>query len=122
MRVLLIDDDRDTTEAFGLYLRQKGLDVLIADNGPEGLRVAKAMRPNVIVLDVHMPVVDGCDVVKELRDDPDTTDIPIALFTGALGPDNTRDLCGADVVVEKPCPPERLLAVVRQLGESPRAA
>jgi len=122
MRVLLIDDDRDTTEAFGLYLRQRGLDVLIADNGPEGVRVAKAMRPHVIVLDVKMPVLDGCDVVKELRADPDTADIPIALFTGALCPNNARDLCGADVVVEKPCPPDRLLAVVRQLGQSPRAA
>jgi CheY-like chemotaxis protein len=116
VRVLLIDDDRDTTEVMTIYLRARGCEVHTAHDGREGVRLACRLVPDVVVTDYRMPVDDGCDVVKELRDDGKTAGIPIVLFTAALGPGNSRDLCGADACVYKPASPEALYDAVQRLA------
>jgi CheY-like chemotaxis protein len=116
VRVLLIDDDRDTTEFMKIYLRARGCEVHSANNGREGVRLACALVPDVVVTDYRMPVDDGCDVIKELRADAKTASIPIVLFTAALGPGSSRDLCGADICVPKPVNPDALYDAIQRLA------
>lgn len=116
MRVLLIDDDRDTAELMTVYLRGRGCEVATAFNGREGIELACTLLPDIVVTDYRMPVEDGCDVVEELRRDSRTTAIPIVLFTAAVGPGNSRDLCGADACVAKPVNPETLYEVIQRLA------
>ncbi len=120
LRVLLVDDDQDTTDAFGLYLAQHGCKVVTAASGDEGIRLAREIQPDVIVLDIVMPVVDGSEVARVLRVGRATAAIPIVFFTGALASKRPWDLRAGDACLTKPCDPDALLAVVRRLGTRAR--
>jgi len=70
--VLFVDDNDDTLEAFTLYLRNEGMTVYTATNGEEALRLARTLRPDVVVLDVNMPVMDGLETLRAIRAGPET--------------------------------------------------
>ncbi|HLO66459.1 MAG TPA: response regulator [Holophaga sp.] len=79
--VLLVDDDPDLRDTLGRILARDGYQVLIAKDGPEGLRVARESRPGIIVLDVILPGMDGWEVLAALKADPAVADIPVVMHT-----------------------------------------
>jgi len=80
-RVLIVDDESDLTEALAIRLSSGwGFTVAVAHDGEEGLRKASVFKPDVILLDIAMPVVDGWEVCRRLRDDPNTRDVPVVVM------------------------------------------
>ena len=79
--VLLIDDDLSIRKVVRLRLERAGYHVLAAEGGDEGLRLAKAEQPSIILLDLQMPKMDGREVLKRLKDDPATQPIPVILLS-----------------------------------------
>ena len=116
-RVLVIDDESPIRLLCRINLEAEGMEVLEAANGPSGLDTARAARPDVILLDVMMPGLDGWHVAEELLDDDRTEEIPIVFLTArAELRDRARgiDLGGVDYVT-KPFNPVELAPLVREL-------
>ena len=118
MRVLVIDDEAPIRLLCRVNLEAEGMEVLEAADGPSGLEKARAERPDVILLDVMMPGLDGWRVAEELLDDERTEGIPIVFLTArAELRDRARgiDLGGVDYVT-KPFNPVALAPLVRDLA------
>jgi DNA-binding response OmpR family regulator len=118
-KVLVIDDEAPIRLLCRVNLEAEGMDVLEAADGPSGLEKARAERPDVVLLDVMMPGLDGWRVAEELLDDPRTEAIPIVFLTArAELRDRARgiDLGGVDYVT-KPFNPVELAPLVRELLE-----
>jgi DNA-binding response OmpR family regulator len=116
-RVLVIDDEAPIRLLCRVNLEAEGMDVLEAADGPTGLEKARAETPDVVLLDVMMPGLDGWRVAEELLDDPRTESIPIVFLTArAELRDRARgiDLGGIDYVT-KPFNPVELAPLVRAL-------
>ncbi|MGH3104129.1 MAG: response regulator transcription factor [Gaiellaceae bacterium] len=117
IRVLVIDDEAPIRLLCRVNLEAEGMEVLEADDGPTGLDVAKANLPDVILLDVMMPGLDGWRVAEQLIDDSDTSRIPIIFLTArAEFRDRARglDIGGVDYIT-KPFNPVDLAGLVRSL-------
>ena len=117
MRVLVIDDESPIRLLCRINLEAEGMEVLEAADGPSGLEVARTERPDVILLDVMMPGLDGWQVAEELLIDDRTEEIPIVFLTArAELRDRARgiDLGGVDYVT-KPFNPVELAPLVRDL-------
>jgi CheY-like chemotaxis protein len=80
-RVLLAEDDRFLRKAAGAMLRRQGFTVLTAEDGEEALRVARAETPDLILLDLIMPKMQGFEVLKALKRDPQTSPIPVVILS-----------------------------------------
>ena len=118
-RVLIIDDEAPIRLLCRVNLEAEGMDVLEAGDGPSGLEVARAEQPDVVLLDVMMPGLDGWAVAQELLDDVDTDEIPIVFLTArAEFRDRARglDIGGVDYIT-KPFNPVELAPLVRRLLE-----
>ena len=118
-RVLVIDDEAPIRLLCRVNLEAEGMEVLEAADGPSGLEKARSERPDVILLDVMMPGLDGWRVAEELLDDDRTEEIPIVFLTArAELRDRARgiDLGGVDYVT-KPFNPVELAPLVRDLLE-----
>jgi len=116
-RVLVIDDESPIRLLCRVNLEAEGMEVLEAGDGPSGLETARAERPDVVLLDVMMPGLDGWRVAEELLDDDRTSSIPIVFLTArAELRDRARgiDLGGVDYVT-KPFNPVELAPLVREL-------
>lgn len=79
--ILIIDDEKDTANLIKLYLEEKGFKTFVALNGPDGIALAKEKRPDLIVLDLKMPEMDGFAVMKVLKMDKETDKIPVIILT-----------------------------------------
>lgn len=79
--VLLVDDEPAILDMYKAKLDQEGFTVLTATNGLDGIEIAKKERPSVILLDIIMPQVNGFDVLKTLKESPETKDIPVFITT-----------------------------------------
>ena len=110
--VLVVEDDPTTTDFVTRYLRHDGHKVLSAADGEEGLRLARERKPDLIVLDLMLPKLDGAEVCKALRAE---SDVPIVMLTARVDEeDRLRGLnAGADDYVAKPLSPRELAARVR---------
>jgi DNA-binding response OmpR family regulator len=116
-RVLVVDDEAPIRLLCRVNLEAEGMTVLEAADGPSGLEAARTERPDVILLDVMMPGLDGWRVAEELLDDPDTRGIPIVFLTArAELRDRARglDLGGLDYVT-KPFNPVDLAPLIREV-------
>jgi len=80
--ILIIDDEKDTANLIKLYLEDKGFKTIVALNGPDGVNLAKEKRPDLILLDLRMPGMDGFSVMKVLKMDKETEKIPVIILTG----------------------------------------
>jgi DNA-binding response OmpR family regulator len=80
-KILVVDDEDDILHFLELVLREKGYDVATASGGHEALTKAQLERPNLILLDIMMPQMDGWEVLKLLRVDEETADIPVAMLS-----------------------------------------
>jgi DNA-binding response OmpR family regulator len=114
-KILLVDDDLDTLRLVGMLLESKGYEIISANDGEKALSSAKSEHPSLVILDVMMPGINGFDVTKTLRQDKQTEDIPIILFTAKTGiEDKVHGLeLGADAYLTKPISTRELLAHVK---------
>ncbi|MBI2169473.1 MAG: response regulator [Actinobacteria bacterium] len=121
--VLIVDDDADIRRFLGLTLRHDGFEVHEAVDADDALEQARAIDPDVILLDVMMPGVDGYEVCRRLRADPRTQETPVILLTAkGRAEDKIRGLdVGADDYVVKPFDPEELVARVNSVLRRSRA-
>jgi two-component system response regulator ResD len=113
-RVLVVDDERVVTEVVGRYLQREGYEVSLASNGDEALRLAQEWSPDLIVLDLMLPIVDGLGVCRQLRHD---SQVPIIMLT-ARGEETDRVVgleLGADDYIVKPFSPRELVARIKSV-------
>ena len=116
-KILIIDDDVDTLKLVGMMLQKQGYQIFAAANGEQGLAQAEAENPDLIILDVMMPEMDGFEVAKRLRTNSLTANTPILMFTAKTQLDDkvTGFEAGADDYLTKPTHPTELSAHVKAL-------
>jgi DNA-binding response OmpR family regulator len=116
-RVLVVEDEKDVAELIRYNLSREGYDVLLASNGADGLRLARQSRPDVILLDLMVPQLNGWEVCRRLKQDPETRGIPVIMVTGRVeeGDKVLGFEMGADDYVTKPFSPRELLARIRAI-------
>jgi DNA-binding response OmpR family regulator len=114
-KILIVDDDLETLRLVGLILERAGYQIVAASNGPQALTLAHRERPNMIILDVMMPEMDGYEVVKSIRQDTTINTIPILMFTAKTGIEDkiTGYETGVDDYLTKPIHPAELVAHVK---------
>jgi two-component system cell cycle response regulator len=112
--VLIIEDDTNIRKMTSLRLAREGYRVLTAPAGEEGLEVARRERPHVILLDVLMPEMDGREVLRRLKADPDTCDIPVILLSVLRPEDGLAESIpqGQAIYLSKPYKHQDLLKTV----------
>jgi DNA-binding response OmpR family regulator len=115
--LMLVDDDAHSREGYEAYLSAKGFRVHAFDGGSDALTFATSLRPDLVVLDLGLPDVDGWEVARRLRRDAETRDIPIIAFSGrSMQHEQISALrAGCDVHLTKPCPPAELLGAIQKL-------
>jgi len=118
-RILLAEDNEDIRESIEEYLVALGCQVVVAENGAVALEKAGTWLPDVILMDVQMPVMDGLEATRRLRADPRTQGIPIVAMTAmAQSGDAKRCLAaGANAYLSKPVRLKDLLATVRSYAQ-----
>ncbi|MBI5149857.1 MAG: response regulator [Candidatus Omnitrophica bacterium] len=116
-KILLVDDEEDMLYAVRLQLEAGGFDVLTACDGQEGLNLARRENPDLIILDVMLPKVDGYKVCRMLKFDRKYNTIPIIMFTARVqeGDQQTGYEVGADAYMAKPFEPRKLLDKINEL-------
>jgi len=122
--VLVVDDNRDNRDFYVEYLLHLGCRVLAASNGLEGLRLARLSLPDLIVLDISMPVMDGCEMAQRVRNDDRTYRTPMLAVTcfGSAWQEAAL-ACGCQKVLPKPAELDAFeAAVVDLLGDAPAGA
>jgi len=117
IKILLVDDEPDLLELLRYNLIRDGYTVFTAANGELALNVAAEVRPHLVVLDVRMPVLDGIETCKRLRDNRDTTDLPVIMLTALSQEiDEVKGLgAGADDYIAKPVSYRKLEARIKSL-------
>lgn len=118
--ILLVDDDPDFVEAVKVIVEKAGYDVRVAYDGQEGIDAVKEKMPDLIVLDVMMPVMNGHEACAKLKGDKETAEIPIILLTAVADRVTTstythRDMLEseADDYIPKPVEPNDLLELIK---------
>ena len=120
-KILLIDDDIDFIEATKIILESKPYEVIVAYNGDEGLQKAREENPDLILLDIIMPVKDGFTAAEQVKRDPKLSKIPVLMLTAfaAKGKETSIPVSRgftleAEDYIDKPVSPEELLARVEK--------
>jgi CheY-like chemotaxis protein len=118
-RILIVDDDADFAESTKIVLESKPYEVIVAVNGNEGLRKAREEKPDLVLLDIIMPVEDGFTAAEHLKKDPELAKIPVLMLTsyatkgsGTGIPRSRGYELEAEDYIEKPVSPDDLLAIV----------
>ena len=106
MKILIVDDDRTIHLTYTKPLKKSGFEVLNAYDGQEAMDMASEHKPDVVLLDLTMPGMDGRDICKRLKSSPETQHIKIIMLTGKQTQNDRRVgfESGADEYLEKPCP------------------
>jgi two-component system cell cycle response regulator DivK len=116
-RVLLVDDYPDAREMYAEYLDFSGFAVIEAANGMEALQLAAENPPDIILMDLSLPVMDGWEATRRLKADPRTANIPVVALTGhaLAGISEGAKKAGCDAFVTKPCLPDDLVKEIRKV-------
>ncbi len=116
--ILLVDDDLTLREMYDERLKAEGFEIIQASNGEEAIAKAKDVKPNVILLDIMMPKINGFDVLKDLKENPETKDTPVIILT-ALIQDVDRlqgkKLGAADYIVKSETMPGEVIAKIKKV-------
>ncbi|HDQ70497.1 MAG TPA: response regulator [Chloroflexi bacterium] len=109
-KILVVDDEIESVKLIGLMLQRRGYEIVAARSGSQALEKAYSEHPDLVILDVMMPDMDGYEVCRRLRADPDTANLPIIMFTSKAMVDDkvTGFQAGADDYLTKPVHPEEL--------------
>lgn len=110
--VLVVDDDTEIRCGIRLRLQAAGYTVLVACNGEQALNIASQCHPDVILLDVHMPCMDGLTVLCKLRERPETADIPVVMLSASIVDQRASLDAGARFFMKKPYQARSLLAAL----------
>jgi CheY-like chemotaxis protein len=115
--ILLAEDNEANIATISSYLGAKGYRIMSAKNGQEAIALAKSHQPDLILMDVQMPVMDGLEATKQIRLDPSLVNIPIIALT-ALAMEGDRDRClaaGANEYISKPIKLKQLVHLIQDL-------
>jgi two-component system, cell cycle response regulator DivK len=119
--ILVVDDFDDNRTMFAEYLGFKGFRTAVAKSGAEALERARIEPPALVVMDLGMPEIDGCETARRLRAREKTRRVPIIALTGQTDAHSRREAlsAGCDVYLTKPCSPQELLSEIRRLLAPP---
>lgn len=119
--VLVVEDYPDAREMYVAYLQFSGYDVAEATNGVEAIEMAETLMPDIILMDLALPRMDGWEATRRLKGSDRTRHIPIVALTGhaLAGHAEGARQAGCDAFVTKPCLPDALVAEIRRLLEAP---
>lgn len=114
--ILMVEDQVEISAMHTAFLQHHGYDVVAVEDGATGIRFARERLPDLIIMDLSVPVVDGFAATRQIKQDPATRDIPVVVLTahsyGSAGR-RARE-AGCDAFLVKPCLPQRLLREVEQ--------
>ena len=116
-KVLIVDDEEDIQKLLKIRLEQEGFIVLIAGDGEEGIRLSELEMPDLIILDIMMPNIDGYSCLKEIRRIPKTKNVPILMMSGKEE-EKVRDLFAFQKIsgyLEKPFELDNLVAKAKEI-------
>jgi len=122
--VLLVEDNEDNRTVYRTILEHFGYQVIEAQNGEAGVSMAREQRPDLILMDISIPLIDGWEATRILKSEPETAHIPIiALTAHALATDRAKaNEVGCDGYLAKPCEPRRVVAEVERFIGAGREA
>lgn len=120
LKVLVCDDERHIVRLIQVNLERQGYTVVTAFDGKEGLEKIRSEKPNLVVLDVMMPYMDGFEVLKSVRREPETENLPVIMLTAKA---QDKDVFegyhyGADMYLTKPFNPRELVAFVDRIAKA----
>ena len=116
-KILLIDDEKDFIETVSFSLTTNGFDVSTAPDGPSGIEKARSYKPDLIILDLMMPGMDGHEVARSLKSDKATADIPIIVLTATVTKElgqKVRETKATDYMI-KPCDLDELFKKIKSI-------
>ena len=115
--ILVVDDYQDAREMYAEYLQYSGFRVAEAKNGNEAVAQARSLKPDLILMDLSLPGMDGWEATRVLKADEETSHIPIVALTGhaLAGASEGARKAGCDSFVTKPCLPDDLVVEVRRM-------
>jgi CheY-like chemotaxis protein len=111
--VLLVDDEAGILDIYGEVLTDAGFRVVFAVSGPEAIDQARAHKPDVIVMDLKMPGLDGYETTRRLKANRRTRSIPVVAFTGAEHDDKAH-AAGCVAVIKKPCRADAFITAIKE--------
>jgi len=120
-KILVVDDSRDTLNILEAALRRDGFRVQVVSNGVDALRMIEKVRPDLVLLDMMMPKMDGLEVCRILKSDPKLSPIPVFMFSAKDDPAaRARAMqLGASAFIEKPVYPREIIRKIKaHFGES----
>jgi two-component system, chemotaxis family, chemotaxis protein CheY len=121
IKILVVEDEMDSRDFLATFLKLSGYSVSTANDGLEALKKAKAEHPDIIISDICMPILDGIEMVKTLRNSSEFRAIPIIMMT-ALGSENLISgmNAGANEAMRKPINPDALLKHIKDWLAKPK--
>ena len=120
-KILLIDDDPTFTRLYTAVFNSEGLSLLIATNGAQGLQEAAIQKPDLILLDIMLPDIDGLDVLKRLKRSPETANITVWMITNLaehLNEETATSLGATDYLVKASYTPKQVMEKVKDFFEN----
>lgn len=122
--ILVVDDDSDTLTLIGLTLQRRGFEVIKAQSGQQALNLLAHDRPDLVILDVMMPQMDGYEVCREIKADPRTADLPVIMLTAKAQTQSQLEgfRVGAIDYITKPVHPQDLVARIQTVLERTESA
>ncbi|MFT5207895.1 MAG: CheY-like chemotaxis protein [Candidatus Omnitrophota bacterium] len=115
-RILIVDDELDVLKVVHFRLIKMGYEVVIAENGQEGLDKARELKPDLILMDLSMPFIRGDELCRRIKADPATQHIPVIIMTASIkGAADDLTATGADEKILKPFDPEDLAEKIKKL-------
>lgn len=120
--VLLAEDQSELRHLYAQHFEMSGFDVIEAGNGADAIRRTSAFLPDLVLMDLGMPVLDGWEATRVLKGNERTANIPVIALTAHDASDELRRAtsAGFDWFVPKPCPPDALIREVRRVLDTPR--
>ena len=117
-KILIIDDDEDLLFVLEERLTLEGYDVVSEVNGVKAIAMAKTQQPDLIILDVQMPIMEGGEVARRLKADPATQNIPILYLTCLLSNEESAQMkhdCGGSLMLSKSIDAKELISVIKNM-------
>lgn len=117
--ILIVEDSRTQAEQLAGQLSQRGLNILLAEDGPDALRIVDEQRPDAVILDVNLPSMSGYQVCRRLKRDENTSAIPVIMLTSSDSSDDTLrglNVGATDYIPKDAFATENLVATLQGIG------